>query len=245
MVFILKPEDSAEQILAEVEEFLAKRGMEVSQRKTKITASTDGFDFLGWKFYVQKNNGKFRSIPSVDNFKAFRDKVKHIVNNSNYGAETKVSKLAPVVRGWRNYHKYCKMNGLRFSLWGLNHRAFKVFLKQESINRYKAAKMVKNAFPYVSYSENKFVNVRGEKSPFDGDINYWSKRNSKYYDGATAKTLRKQNHSCGHCGLKFLDKEKVELHHVDGNHENWGSSNLLAIHSSCHHYVHMGKSCKD
>ena len=245
MVFILKPEDSAEQILAEVEEFLAKRGMEVSQRKTKVTASTDGFDFLGWKFYVQSNNGKFRSIPSADNFKAFQAKVKHIVNNSNYGAETKVSKLAPVVRGWRNYHKYCKMDGSRFSLWGLNHRTFKVFLKQKSIDRYKAIKMVKTAFPSICYSENKFVNVKGEKSPFDGDINYWSKRNSKYYDGATAKTLRKQNHSCGHCGLKFLDEERVELHHLDYNHNNWDSENLLAIHRSCHHYVHMGKGRKD
>ena len=101
MVFTLKPEDSAEQLLAKVEKFLAERGMEVSQKKTKVTASTDGFDFLGWHFYIQKNNGKFRSIPSEDNFKAFRQKVKHIVNNSNYGASTKVSKLAPVVRGWR------------------------------------------------------------------------------------------------------------------------------------------------
>ena len=219
--------------------------MEVSQKKTKVTASTDGFDFLGWKFYVQKNNGKFRSIPSVDNFKAFRNKVKHIVNNSNYGAETKVSKLAPVVRGWRNYHKHCKMNGSRFSLWSLNHRTFKVFLKQKTINRHQAKKMVKTAFPSVKYSENKFNNVKREKSPFDGDINYWSKRNSALYDGDIAKLLRKQNHSCGHCGLKFLNGEKVELHHIDCNHDNWDSNNLLAIHKSCHHYVHMGKSRKD
>jgi len=245
MVYILKPKDSAEEILAKIEEFLAQRGMEVSQKKTKVTASTDGFDFLGWKFYVQKNNGKFRSIPSVDNFKAFRTKVKHIVNNSNYGAETKVSKLASVIRGWRNYHKYCKMDGSRFSLWGFNQRTFKVFLKQESIDRYKAVKMVKTAFPSISHSENKFINVKGEKSPFDGDINYWSKRNSIFYDGATARILRKQNHSCGYCGLKFLDEEKVELHHIDGNHNNWDSKNLLAIHRSCHHYTHMSKSRKD
>ncbi len=74
----------------------------MTERKTKITASTDGFDFLGWHFYVQKNNGKFRSIPSVDNFKTLRKKVKDIVNKSNYDTETKVSKLAAVVRGWRN-----------------------------------------------------------------------------------------------------------------------------------------------
>ena len=245
MVFILKPEDSAEQMLVEVEEFLAKRGMEVSQKKTKVTASTDGFDFLGWKFYVQENNGKFRSIPSVDNFKAFRNQVKHIVNNSNYGAETKVRKLAPVVRGWRNYHKYCRMYGSRFRLWGLSYRAFKVLLKQETIDRYQAVDMVKKAFPTIGYSENKFVMVKGEKSPFDGDINYWSKRNSVLYDGFLAKTLRKQNHSCGHCGLKFLEEESFELHHIDGNHSNWNEKNLLAIHRSCHHYVHMGKSRKD
>ena len=107
MVYILKPQDSAKEILAKVEEFLAVRGMNSSKKKTKVTASTDGFDFLGWKFYVQKGNGKFTkdlsacSVPSVENFKAFRSKVKHIVNNSNYGAETKVSKLAPIVRGWR------------------------------------------------------------------------------------------------------------------------------------------------
>ena len=245
MVFILKPEDSAEQILAKVEEFLSQRGMEVSQKKTKVTASIDGFDFLGWRFYVQKNNGKFKSVPSEDNFKTFQQKVKHIVNNSNYGAETKVSKLAPVVRGWRNYHKYCKMSGSKFSLWDTSHRAFRVFLKQKTINRHKAVELVKTAFPSVSYSENKFVCVRGDKSPFDGDIDYWSKRNSVFYDGATAKTLKKQNHSCGHCGLKFLEEEKVELHHIDGNHDNWKSKNLLTIHRSCHHYVHMGKSRKD
>ena len=99
--FILKPKESASVILEKVEQFLAKRGMNVSQRKTKVTASTDGFDFLGWNFYVQRQNGKFRCVPSVENFKAFREKVKKIVNSSNYGAETKVAKLAPIVQGWR------------------------------------------------------------------------------------------------------------------------------------------------
>ncbi len=242
MVFILKPNDSAEKLLVLVEEFLAARGMNVSKKKTKVTASTDGFDFLGWHFYVQKNNGKFRSIPSKDNFKAFRKKVKNVVNNSNYGAETKVAKLAPIIRGWRNYHKYCKMDGSRFSLWHMNNRTYKVFLKQETINKHQAEKMVKQAFPSVSYSENKFVNVKGDKSPFDGDLNYWSKRNSVLYDGATSKTLRKQSHSCGHCGLKFLDGERIELHHIDSNHNNWKTQNLLAVHRSCHQYVHMSKN---
>jgi RNA-directed DNA polymerase len=48
MVIILKPEDDAEATLERISEFLAQRGMNVSERKTKITATIDGFDFLGW-----------------------------------------------------------------------------------------------------------------------------------------------------------------------------------------------------
>ena len=101
MIFILKPNEEAEVILDKVKEFLAERGMKISVSKTKLTATTDGFDFLGWKFQVQKN-GKFRSYPSEDNFKAFHKKVKSIVNCSNYGAKVKAKKLASIVRGWRN-----------------------------------------------------------------------------------------------------------------------------------------------
>ena len=94
MIFFLKPQEDADKVLTKVSEFLAKRGMEISKEKTKITATTEGFDFLGWHFKVQKN-GKFRSTPSKENFEAMRKKVKAIVNNSNYGTEVKAAKLAP------------------------------------------------------------------------------------------------------------------------------------------------------
>ncbi|MEH2297092.1 group II intron reverse transcriptase/maturase [Nostoc sp.] len=241
MVIILRPEDNAIEILERISEFLRKRGMNVSQKKTKVTAATDGFDFLGWHFKVQKN-GKFRSTPSVDNFKAFLRQVKHIVNNSNYGATTKAEKLAPVVRGWRNYHKHCDMNGSKHSLWFLNHRAFTVFNKEAKKDRYSSAELVKKAFPSVPYSENSHVMVQGIKSPYDGDIAYWSERNSKLYDGETSIALKKQNHKCATCGLKFIDEERIHLHHIDGNHANWKKNNLEAIHESCHDYKHISKS---
>ncbi|MEH2045038.1 group II intron reverse transcriptase, partial [Nostoc sp.] len=241
MVIILRPEDDATEILERITEFLRKRGMNVSQKKTKVTAATDGFDFLGWNFKVQ-SNGKFRSTPSVDNFKAFRKKVKHIVNNSNYGATTKAEKLAPVVRGWRNYHKFCKMDGSRHSLWFLNHRTYTVFNKESKQTRQSSEKLVKKAFPSVPNSENKHVMVQGTKSPYDGNITYWSERKSKLYDGETSIALKKQNHRCASCGLKFIDMEVINLHHIDGNHANWKKNNLEAIHESCHDYIHMGKS---
>jgi RNA-directed DNA polymerase len=241
MVIILRPQDNAEAILAKISEFLAARGMKVSEHKTKITATTDGFDFLGWHFKVQKN-GKFRSTPSVENYKAFRKKVKHIVNNSNYGATIKAEKLAPVVRGWRNYHRYCKMDGARNSLWYLNYRAWKAFNKETKQDRCSTTKLVEKAFPKVPCSQNGHINVKGTKSPYDGDMSYWSERNSKLYFGDTSKALKRQNHTCKTCGLKFVGDERIHLHHVDGNHSNWKHSNLVAIHESCHDYIHMSKS---
>ena len=241
MVIILKPEDDAEAILNRISEFLASRGLQVSERKTKITATTDGFDFLGWHFKVQKN-GKFRSTPSEENYKAFRKKVKHIVNNSNYGAKVKAEKLSPIVRGWRNYHKFCKMDGSRNSLWFIRHRAWKVFNKETKQDKYSTSYLIDKAFPAVPYSENKHCNVRGAKSPYDNDMTYWSERNSKLYDGQTSKALKRQSHSCTSCGLKFVGEERVHLHHVDGNHDNWKRENLVAIHESCHDYTHMSKS---
>ncbi len=240
MVIFLKPHDDAEQVLELYSQFLAERGLKVSEKKTRLTATTDGFDFLGWRFKVQ-NNGKFRCVPSVDNFKAFRQKVKHIVNNSNYGAKEKAEKLAPIVRGWRNYHRFCKMDGSRNSLYFIQNRAFKVFNKETKQNRYTSKALLDKAFPAVPYSENKHVNVKGNKSPFDGDLPYWSERNSKLYDGATSRVLKRQNHSCARCGYKTTSEERVHLHHKDGNHHNWKPNNLEALHESCHDYIHMSK----
>ena len=241
MVIILRPQDDAEEILNRISQFLAERGLKVSEKKTKLTATTEGFDFLGWHFKTQ-SNGKFRCVPSVDNFKAFRKKIKHIVNNSNYGAKVKAEKLAPIVRGWRNYHRHCKMNGSRNSLYFIQNRAFKVFNKETKQNRHTSKILLDKAFPTVPYSENKHINVKGNKSPYDGDMTYWSERNSKLYDGVTSRVLKRQNHSCARCGLKTTsDEERVHLHHKDGNHHNWKTNNLEALHESCHDYVHTSK----
>lgn len=67
MVVFLKPKDNEQEILNRIAEFLAARGLEVKQEKTKVVAATDGFDFLGWHFLV-KPNGKFVCMPSGDNY---------------------------------------------------------------------------------------------------------------------------------------------------------------------------------
>jgi RNA-directed DNA polymerase len=81
--------------------------------------------------------------------------------------------------------------------------------------------------------------VADEHSPYDGDLIYWSKRNSKLYDGITAKLLKKQDYKCELCGAKLLSDEQVQIHHIDGNHNNWINKNIVAVHKSCHDYIHV------
>jgi retron-type reverse transcriptase len=55
LVFLLKPQDKAEEILEKVANFLATRGLNIKPSKTRLVASTEGFDFLGWHLVVQAN----------------------------------------------------------------------------------------------------------------------------------------------------------------------------------------------
>ena len=238
IVFICQPEADPIEILSRIKSFLSKIGCKVSKSKTRIVTSTDGFDFLGWNFRV-KPDGKFKCVPSKDNYLNFKKKVKAIVNSSSYGAIVKATKLAPVVRGWRTYHKFCDMSGSGFSLFLTRKRAWRVFNKERKQNWHSVTKLIQKSFPSVGYSVNKHVMVQKSRSIYDGDFVYWSKRNSKHYDGPTAKALARQNQLCGFCKLPLVDGESVHLHHADGDHSNWSYKNLIAVHQSCHQIHHM------
>jgi RNA-directed DNA polymerase len=88
-----------------VEAFLAARGLELSQEKTKITHISEGFDFLGQN--VRKYGGKLLIKPSVKNVKAFLDKVRETIRvNCSAKQENLINLLNPMIRGWANYHRH-------------------------------------------------------------------------------------------------------------------------------------------
>lgn len=88
-----------------VEMFLAERGLQLSQEKTKITHIEEGFDFLGQN--VRKHNGKLLITPSSRNVQAFLGKVRAIIKG-NLAAKPAnlIGLLNPVIRGWANYHRH-------------------------------------------------------------------------------------------------------------------------------------------
>lgn len=243
-VFILKPGDDEIKLRELIDEFLTERGLKVSEAKTKVINSTEGFDFLGWNFKV-KEDGRFISTPSDKNHKKIKEEVRKSLKNSIITLEQRIQRATSQVRGWRNYHQYCDMT--KFNLWHLNHWSWKFIRKQGRYNRTQTNEVIKQMFPSISWKATGFVKVQGERSPFDGDMFYWSKRSSNKYDGYTARNLKKQDFKCNYCKLAFLPDDRIELHHIDGDHANWKPLNLEALHKSCHQYkpIHSIKRSLD
>jgi RNA-directed DNA polymerase len=86
----------------------------------------------------------------------------------------------------------------------------------------------------------KFVKIKGDASPFNGNKLYWSLRTSKhsYYATSTTKLLKRQNGICPICNIPFtvFDDESWEIDHIKprslgGKHSY---DNLQLLHKSCH-----------
>ena len=53
--------------------------------------------------------------------------------------------------------------------------------------------------------------------------------------------MTKQNKRCEHCSHPFMPGDTVELHHRDGDRNNWNHVNLVALHRQCHQYQEVHK----
>ena len=88
-----------------IEQFLAERGLELSQEKTTITHIEDGFDFLGQN--VRKYDGKLIIKPSKKNVASFLANIREVVKgNKGAMAGNLVMLLNPKIKGWAMYHRH-------------------------------------------------------------------------------------------------------------------------------------------
>ncbi len=107
-----------------IEAFLAKRGLRLSRKKTRIVSIYEGFDFLGWHY--RKYSEKLLIKPSKKNAQACYEKLRTVIND-NLGAKQSnlIRLLNPILRGWAQYHRpvsakqsFFRMEALLFArLW--------------------------------------------------------------------------------------------------------------------------------
>jgi RNA-directed DNA polymerase len=109
--------ESSKRIIAE---WLKVRGLELSEEKTKIVHSTEGFDFLGYNIkhydnettgyradkFTNKQGFKLLIKPSKKSIKAHSDKIKEVLRKRKAATQEEIIKeLNPIIRGWTNYFK--------------------------------------------------------------------------------------------------------------------------------------------
>jgi RNA-directed DNA polymerase len=104
-----------------VTEFLAERGLTLSEEKTMITNINDGFDFLG--FNIRKFKNQILTKPSKPAQKRFLEKVRTTIkSNKACKQESLIRLLNPMITGWGNYYQH---GATRDAFHWADHQIFK------------------------------------------------------------------------------------------------------------------------
>jgi RNA-directed DNA polymerase len=94
-----------EEIRILLTDFLAQRGLTLSQEKTLITHISIGFDFLG--FNIRKYNGKLLIKPSKKSQKKITEKLHEVVFSHKSASQgALIKQLNPIITGWGNYFRH-------------------------------------------------------------------------------------------------------------------------------------------
>jgi len=183
--------ETLEEIKPMVIDFLAERGLELSEEKTLITHIDDGFDFLG--FNIKKFKGVLLTQPSKKSVKKFLDGIRHVIDsNKSCKQETLIRLLNPKITGWANYYRcgassrtFQKVdNQIFLKLWQWAKRRHpkkgKRWIASKYFHFYKTrswtflVKLNKNGkediFPIKRAFDTKIirhVKIKGDANPFD------------------------------------------------------------------------------
>lgn len=194
VLFFLKPKDNEKFLLENLKLFTLNIGMSFDKIKIMLFPSCRGFNFLGWNFKLTNKNGRGLYIfPSNLNYQSFLKRVKRIINNSNYGSVAKVSKLYPIIKEWKTYHRYSNLFGLSYSLFFIRKRTFKIFNSESKQDFYSSKRLLSKCFAVFDCFDEKTLNYTFSirKVQNFGHLSYlnYLKNNLNFY-------------VCIHCGVK-------------------------------------------
>lgn len=224
-------------------------------RQYKVGKHTSGKntngELLGFKTII---------TPSDEKCKQHYDRIAKVIEAHKGASQSKlIETLNPIIRGWANY--YCSVNISKT----FSKLDFQIYTKLESWAEHRhrnkgkkwlakkywqtigddnwvfATKKGDNPIWLHKHSATKhkdYVKVKGEASPYDGNLVYWSTRKGEHpqMPKRTASLLKKQKGKCAHCGLYFKDEDVTELDHIipksEGGKDEYKNWQLL--HRHCH-----------
>lgn len=246
-----------------LEDFLARRGLELSEAKTRIVHREEGFDFLG--FTVRRYGRKLLVTPQKAKVQAHLQRLKGIFDaNKAAPLETVILQLNPVIWGWAMYYRHAvssqTFSTVRHRLWQMSWR----WAKRRHPN--KSSQWVYERY-YRRIGTRSWVfgtdrltlrdpsririrrhaKVKRYNSPYDPTLRaYWARRCKRRVGGRAKawwqlQVLRKQDYRCGHCRLVFTPECEIHYHHLRPRASGGSDDqhNRVALHAHCHRQIHQ------
>ena len=227
-----------------------------------------GFDFLGFtvrQFAVGKYHSKhgFKTIitPSKKKQKVHYDQIANVIETHKAAPQAAlISQINPIIRGWTNYYATVVSKECYSEQDYLMYQKLEAWAKRR--HPQKGGKWVANKYWQAIKGDNwvfatkkdgnpnlrllahadtpivRHVKVKGESSPYDGNLVYWSTRMGKNPEMPKRVTtlLKKQKGKCTHCGLFFREDDVLEVDHKipksQGGKDIYDNWQLL--HRHCH-----------
>jgi RNA-directed DNA polymerase len=220
----------AEQVKAQLAEWLAPRGLAFNEDKTRIVHVTEGFDFLG--FNIRRYpNGKVLTKPAKPAVKRLRERLAaemRALRGANAAAV--LATLNPIIRGWAAYYRTAASSRTFHTLgdyqWKLTYKwakyrhpnkprhwvaaryfgKFNKFRNDRWVfgDRDSGAYLLKFSWTPIT----RHIMVKGGASPDDPALTqYWADRRRRTkppLDGYTLRLLTKQDGQCPLCAEPLL-----------------------------------------
>lgn len=211
---------------------------------------------------VKGKNLGFKTIitPSKESQIRHNRKIKDTINSyKGVSQAVLIHKLNPIIRGWCNYYStvvsqkvFEKLKGFtKYNLikWGIKrHRnkgkkwIYKRYFNTIGGNNWAfSTREGKNPIKLIEHHETEIkrhVKVKGDKSPYDNDLLYWSSRLGKHPELpiGTSKLLKRQKGKCNYCGHLFKDGDLWEIDHITPKSKGGENKydNLQLLHRHCH-----------
>lgn len=207
--------------------------------------------------------------PSKENILRHYKKLDEWLDKHKTVAATKlITELNPIIRGWCNYQspwnsKY-SFNILTNLMWN------RIWRWVSRRHPKKSGKWIKEKYFQTHRQDNwivsagnknnpltllkhrnfpagvRWTKVQGERTPYDGDEIYWSKRIGDKYltiDPQKSRLLKKQKGRCAYCEQQFNPDDLIEKHHIERKSKGGSNAdkNLLLVHLHCHDQIHHEK----
>ena len=213
-------------------DFLGFHVQQYHAGKTRVGKDTHG-RLLGHKTHIS---------PSKQSVKRHtRDIGRKLRKLRTAPQEAVISELNPIIAGWSNYYQWvlcsqvfrtCDYHTLR-QLMRWEHARHPGKSKRGASQKYRIRVGSQTRFGmrvkgkegtlipiYVRYHaetrRQDYVKVKGNASPYDGNLLYWAKRLKQHPSvrNEKAKLLKAQQWHCPRCGLYFTDGDLLEVDHI-------------------------------